>query len=160
MHIRRKYPTYESYKDQQITDIFTPGQLKNAIHLKATLLETSVFINDGAGHFIRRPLPVEAQFSPVYATETGDFNGDGIPDILLGGNLYNAKPEIGRYDASYGCFLDGDGRGGFSFVPAKNSGFRVRGEIRDFERIRTSAGDNLLVARSNDTVMVFGIKAR
>ncbi len=64
----KKYPKYEMYKDQQITDIFTPEQLKNAIRLDASLMETSLFLNDGIGHFTRKPLPKEVQFSPVYAS--------------------------------------------------------------------------------------------
>lgn len=158
--LAQKYPKYEMYKDQQIADIFTPDQLKNAIHLKAFLLETSLFINDGSGHFIKKLLPVEAQFSPVYAAQTGDFNDDGNIDIVLGGNLYNVKPEIGRYDASYGCFLAGDGKGNFTNLPAKSTGFRVRGEIRDFEKLLTRKGEVLLVARSNDRLMEFSLSSR
>jgi hypothetical protein len=152
-----KYPKYEMYKDQQITDIFTADQLQNSIHLDVFVTETSLFINDGSGHFTRKPLPVEVQFSPVYAAETGDYNGDGNPDILLGGNLYNVKPEVGRYDASYGSFLTGDGKGGFRNVPAKVSGFRLDGEIRDFIEVNTPGGKLLVVARSNDALEVFKI---
>jgi ASPIC and UnbV./FG-GAP repeat. len=155
--LEKKYPTYESYKDQQITDIFTPEQLKNSIRLDASLLETSVFINDGKGHFTRKQLPVEAQFSPVYAAAVGDYNGDGNLDILLGGNLYNVKPELGRYDASYGAFLAGDGHGNFSFIPPKTSGLHLDGEIRDFKQVKTSAGKILVVARSNDSLQVFKV---
>ena len=97
------------YKDQQITDIFPADQLKEAVRLEADLLETSLFINDGKGNFTRKPLPLETQFSPTYAAEITDINGDGNPDILLGGNLYNVKPEVGRYDASFGSFLLGNG---------------------------------------------------
>ncbi len=138
--LERKYPKYEMYKDQQITDIFTPEQLQNAIHLDAFNLETTLYLNDGSGNFTARPIPVEAQFSPVYAAETGDFNGDGNPDILLGGNLFNVKPEVGRYDASYGSFLMGDGKGGFRNVPAKVSGFRLDGEVRDILEVSTNNG--------------------
>jgi hypothetical protein len=159
-YLERKYPTYESYKDQQITDIFTPDQLKNAICLEASLLETSVFINDGKGHFSRKPLPVEVQFSPVYSVETGDFNGDRNTDILLGGNLYNVKPELGRCDASYGALLAGDGEGNFSYVPPKTSGLFLDGEIRDFLQVRTSEGIILVVARNNDSLMVFKVSGR
>jgi enediyne biosynthesis protein E4 len=158
--LAKKYPTYESYKDQGITDIFTPEQLKNDVHLKAVLLETSLFINDGSGHFVRHPLPAEAQISPVYAIAARDFDGDGNTDLLLGGNLYNVKPEIGRYDASYGCMLAGNGKGGFKNVPAAESGFRVRGEIRDFEIIPVQKGELLLVARSNDRLMTFSLSHR
>ena len=156
-YLEKKYPTYESYKDQQITDIFTPEQLKNSFRLDANLLETSVFINDGKGHFTRKQLPVEAQFSPVYAAAIGDYNGDGNLDILLGGNLYNVKPELGRYDASYGAFLAGDGHGNFRYIPAKTSGLHLDGEIRDFKQVKTSGGNILVVARSNDSLQVFKV---
>lgn len=158
--LEKKYPKYDMYKNQQITDIFTPEQLKNAVHLHANQFETSVFLNDGKGHFTRKPLPAEAQFSPVYAVSAGDYNGDGITDILLGGNLYNVKPELGRYDASYGAMLTGDGHGNFRFIPAKKSGLHLDGEIRDFKVIKTLKGEILVVARNNDAVQVFRILAR
>jgi hypothetical protein len=155
--LEQKYPKYEMYKDQQITDIFTPEQLKNSIHLDAFVMETSVFLNDGTGHFSMKSLPVEAQFSPVYAVEAGDFNGDGNSDLLLGGNLFNVKPEVGRYDASYGSFLAGDGKGGFRNIPAKVSGFRLEGEIRDIMEISTARGPIIVVGRSNDPLQVFKV---
>ena len=155
----RKYPKYEMYKDQQITDIFSPELLNNSIHLNAFLLETSLFLNEGSGHFSRKPLPPEVQFSSVFAASVGDYNSDGNPDILLGGNLYNVKPEVGRYDASYGSFLTGDGKGGFKNIPAKLSGFRLKGEIRDFKEVNTSGGRLLLVARSNDSLQVLTFQA-
>lgn len=155
--LERKYPKYEMYKDQQITDMFTPEQLQNSIHLDAFLLETSLFINDGSGHFTRKSLPLESQFSSVYAAEVGDFNSDGNPDILLGGNLYNVKPEVGRYDASYGSFLIGDGKGGFRNVPAKVSGFRLDGEIRDIIEVATTNGKLIVVARNNNSLQVFKV---
>ena len=153
----KKYSKYEMYKGQQITDIFPPEQLKNAIHLDADVMETSLFINNGLGHFTRESLPLEVQFSPVYAVETGDFNSDGNLDILLGGNLYNVKPEVGRYDASYGSFLLGDGKGGFRYIPPKISGFHLNGEIRDIMEVKTSRGEILVVVRSNKPVQVFSV---
>ncbi len=150
-----KYPKYELYKDQTAADIFTSEQLAKSIRLDAFLMETSVFINDGTGHFTRGSLPAEVQFSPVYAIETGDFNGDGNIDLLMGGNLYNAKPETGRYDASYGSFLAGDGKGLFRNVPAKESGFRLKGEIRDIMEISVGSRRMIFVARNNAPVQIF-----
>jgi hypothetical protein len=156
--LMKKYPRYELYKEQTITDIFTTEQLSNTIELEVARLESSLFINDGSGHFSIRALPVEAQFSTVMAAETGDFNGDGNLDLLLGGNLYRVKPEVGRYDASYGNFLAGDGRGGFRVVSPKTSGFHLEGEIRDFQTIPTPGGKVLVVARSNDPLQLFRIE--
>jgi hypothetical protein len=158
--LEKKYPNYEAFKDQQITDIFTSEQLKNAIHLDVFLLETTFFINDGSGNFARRFLPVEVQFSPVFAAEVADYNGDGNADILLGGNLYNAKPEIGRYDASFGSFLAGDGKGGFSYKTPKLTGLHLDGEIRDILEVKTSKGKLLVVARSNSPLQVFKVISR
>ena len=154
----KKYPKYELYKEQTIHDMFAPEQLERAIKLDAALLESSVFINDGTGHFSSLALPMEAQFSTVMAAEAGDFNGDGNKDLLLGGNLYRVKPEVGRYDASYGNFLAGDGTGTFKWIPPNRSGLRLDGEIRDIRTIQSPEGTLLLVARSNDPLQVFSIQ--
>jgi hypothetical protein len=158
--LEKKYPKYELYKDQTITDMFPPEQLKNSVHLDAFLLETSLFINDGTGSFSRKPLPVEVQFSPVFAADAADYNGDGKTDILLGGNLFNVKPEVGRYDASYGSFLVGDGSGGFTYVPARVSGLRLEGEIRDIVEVKTSKGKMVIISRSNDPLQVFTLSGQ
>lgn len=155
-----KYPKYEQYKNAQINDLFTPEQLQNAVELDACLLETSLFLNDGEGNFTRAPLPPEVQFSPVYAAEIGDYNGDGKTDILLGGNLFNVKPEVGRYDASYGSFLAGDGKGGFTNIPPKVTGLHLDGEIRDIMRVSTPRGDILVISRSNEPIQVFKVADR
>jgi hypothetical protein len=158
--LEKKYPTYESFKDQMITDMFTPEQFINSARIDVTMLETSVFINDGTGTFTRKSLPAEVQFSTVYAASIGDYNNDGKVDLILGGNLFNTKPEVGRYDASYGSLLTGDGNGNFSYVPAKTSGLHLEGEIRNFREITTTAGNIVIVARSNGSVQVFKIAGR
>jgi enediyne biosynthesis protein E4 len=153
--LQRKYPKYELYKSQTIEDIFPPVQLKNSIKLSVDNLETCVFLNDGNGNFSRVSLPDEVQLSPVYTAEIFDFNNDGKADILMGGNLFNAKPETGRFDASYGIFLEGNGEGGFTYVKPAFSGFFHKGEARDLMRVRTVYEDLLLASQSNGPVKVF-----
>ncbi|MFN8258846.1 MAG: VCBS repeat-containing protein [Bacteroidales bacterium] len=155
--LEKKFPKYEMYKDAQVTDIFSPEQLKKAVHLSAYLLETSLFINDGKGNFTRKAIPQQAQFSAVYAIITDDFNYDGNTDILLGGNMMNVKPEIGGYDASYSTLLLGNGKGGFTFSNPTKSGLSITGEIRDFIKIKNSQGNFIVVARNNNTIKVLRI---
>jgi hypothetical protein len=153
--LKKKYLKYENYKDQTITDIFTTEELRDALKLDANELATSVLLNEGQGKFSLKPLPVQAQMSPVYGIGIADFDGDSSMDIVLGGNLYNVKPEVGRYDANYGVFLKGDGKGNFAYIPAKEIGLRFDGEVRDIISISTKEGDVLLAARNNDAIMAF-----
>jgi hypothetical protein len=70
----------------------------------------------------------------------------------LGGNLYNVKPEIGSYDASYGQFLKGTGNGDFTVYSMGESGLFLDGEIRDFKIFSHKQNDLLLVSKNNSTV--------
>ncbi|WP_315815710.1 VCBS repeat-containing protein [Paraflavitalea speifideaquila] len=63
--------------------------------------------NIGNGKFVKRYLPMEAQFAPVNAIVCVDIDGDGMIDLLLAGNEYQTEVMTGRYDASYGCYLRG-----------------------------------------------------
>ncbi len=150
-----KYPNYVDYKEQTITDIFTADQLQKALELKAYQMASSVILNNGDGTFQLRPLPVEVQLSPVYGIHIEDVDEDGKLDILLGGNLYGVKPEVGRYDASYGNFLKGKGDGTFSVIAPKYSGFRLYDEVRDITRINTVESKLLIVAKNNQPLQIF-----
>ena len=156
--LKKKYLKYENYKDQTITDIFTVAELKEATRLEAFEMGSGILINDGHGKFTFKRLPVEAQFSTMYAIEISDFDRDGNTDILLGGNLYRVKPEAGRYDASYGVFLKGDGKGEFQAISPSNSGLMIDGEVRDFTLLKSMGRNLLLVARNNDTVLFYKTK--
>lgn len=153
--LKKKYLKYETFKDQTIADIFSPEELSTGIELKALELRSSVAINNGDGTFSLRPLPVEAQLSPVYGIEVCDANADTNPDIILGGNLFEVKPEVGRYDGTYGLVLLGDGIGNFRSVSERNSGLHVKGQVRDIVSLTTRKGKILAFSRNNDTVKIY-----
>jgi len=69
----------------------------------------------------------------------------------MGGNLYEAKPEVGIYDASYGVMLKGDGKGEFTALTANQSGINIRGAVRDIISLSVKKNKMLLFARNNDT---------
>jgi hypothetical protein len=148
--VKKKYLKYEDYKSQQVSDIFTKEQLTGSFKLNAFSLETVVLENTN-GKLIIKELPIEAQFTDIFGIEISDFDKDGNKDILLAGNFYSSKPEVGRYDASYGTFLKGDGKGKFKAVPNKDCGLMIDGEVRDIRRIKVGNDNLILVARNNDT---------
>jgi len=154
--LRTKYPTYADYAGQSIEDIFTREQLATATVRTATEFASLILLNNGDGTFDERQLPVEAQFSPIFAILIDDFNRDGYEDLLLGGNFSGVAPDQGRYDASYGSLLLGDGTGSFEPVSLQNSGFIVTGEVRQIKPLQTAAGETrIMVARNNDRVVIF-----
>ena len=154
-YLKKKYLKYENYKEQTIEDIFTREQLDKAVKLEAKEFRSSVLMNDGKGKFIIKPLPVEAQFSVMYGIEVSDYDGDGKADIIMGGNFYQSKPEAGIYDASYGVLLKGDGKGGFMTIPSGQSGFFIKGAVRDMLIIKSKKKNLLLVARNNEPIKIF-----
>ncbi len=153
--LKQKFPTYADFGAAQMEDLFTEQQLENAeVHETYTFITTYIE-NEGNGTFTWRPLPPRAQFAPIFAILPGDFNGDGTTDLLLGGNFFGVKPAQGRYDASYGLFLEGDGRGRFDAAPPYVSGLWLKGAVRDLALIRRSGGPPLIVvARNNAPLQV------
>ena len=132
--LRQKFPTYDSYADASIKDILSPAQLKNSNILTANYLNTTWFENIN-GVYTKRSLPIQAQFSPVYAIAVDDFNKDGIMDILLLGNTEKARIKIGKMDANYGVLLIGQGKGGFKYMDQNISGLNLKGAIRDVQQL-------------------------
>jgi hypothetical protein len=153
--LKARFLTYADYARATTADLFSPQQLAGAVHKQAYTFATALVRNNGAGSFTLVPLPRAAQLAPVYGILAADCDGDGHLDLLLAGNFDGVKPEIGRMSASYGVFLRGDGRGGFTPVEAAASGFVVPGQARDIQRIRTRHGELYVVTRNNDRPMIF-----
>jgi len=154
--LKKKFLKFKNYAGKPFSELYTADELKQATILTVNETRTSVFLNDGKGHFKSEPLPVEAQLSPVFATAVYDLNGDGTNDIFMGGNFFGLKPQTGRFDASYGTLLLSDSLHQFHYSAPRFSGIFVRGEVRD-ARILNAKQKNplLLIARNNDDLQIF-----
>jgi hypothetical protein len=161
--LKSRYLAYQDYARATVTDVFPPAELKDAIVKSAHVFATSLVRNDGGGAFTLVPLPREAQLAPVFGILAADLDDDARTDLLLGGNFDGFKPDIGRAAASYGLVLRGDPSrcadsercAPFTPLRAEQSGFSVRGQTRDIQRVRTVAGDLYVVARNNDRPLLF-----
>jgi hypothetical protein len=150
-----KYPSYKDFGASRIEDIFPAPDLRAAQMREADTFASAVALNNGNGTFTLQPLPPEAQFAPIYASVPGDFDGDGKTDLIVGGNLFGVMPMLGRYDASYGLMLRGDGKGAFTSVDMEKSNIVIDGQVRDMKLLRGAKGGRLiLVARNNDRLVV------
>jgi len=147
--LRSRYPTYASFGASRIQNIIPGKALRKARVLEADTFASVIALNRGDGTFELHALPTEAQFAPIYASLAGDFDGDGKIDLVTAGNFYGVTPVEGRYDASYGLFLHGDGRGGFAAVDMERSGLAIDGQVRHMALLRRTNGDRLIVVAKN-----------
>ncbi len=148
--IYKQYPDYKSFASQTITDIFSKEKLENALVLKANNFSTSFLKNNGKGQFELYPLNSEAQFSPVYAIKTGDYNKDGKLDVIIAGNFFGFRINYGRLDANMGLLMYGDGNCHFNPVPNIQSGFLIKGEVKDILSLKTALNSKLLIFSINN----------
>lgn len=152
--LRRKFPTYESYSEARLSDLFPAGDLKTAGVLSATELRTVVFRNTGS-KFKKQLLPVEAQFSPVYAIETLDYNQDGNTDFILAGNQNAICVRLGVMDASFGQLYEGDGKGNFRYISQPASGLSLTGDVKSLKVLTINKKRYLLAGVNNLGIVTF-----
>ncbi|UOR07398.1 VCBS repeat-containing protein [Hymenobacter aerilatus] len=153
---RSRFPNYKSYADAQLTDIFKAEELKDAPVLRANHLQTTCLLSTPQARYRLAPLPLKAQYTPIFALTTLDYNHDGYPDLLLGGNSTHSRIRFGNNDAGYGLLLRGDGKGGFTTVPQQQSGLRVQGDVRSFAQL----GRVLVVGRNNQPLQAYTLNSR
>ncbi|WP_194776457.1 VCBS repeat-containing protein [Pararhodonellum marinum] len=148
--IKKRYLKYAAFNNQTLEQIFSPEELANSVIQEANFFESAVMLNQGNGNFTIASLPRMAQKSWVYAISVTDINKDGIDDLILGGNLYGVKPQAGKYDASYGEVLLGEGDGSFEYLPNRTHGLSLTGDIRDFYTLEQKGERFLVVVKNND----------
>jgi hypothetical protein len=153
---RNKYLSYHQYGDATIFDVLTPDDIKDALRLEANCMESSYIENLGGGKFSMKPLPTLAQVAPANGVIVTDINGDHNPDILMVGNDFGNEVFAGRYDASIGSVLIGDGKGNFDVLPPSKTNFYVAGDAKGFVKLYGGKGDELFIASQNrDSLRAF-----
>ncbi|RIW18552.1 RNA-binding protein [Algoriphagus lacus] len=151
LFLKKRYLDFKSFSEVKMDELFTPDERKDARSIFINRLETSYFVLDQSGKFQAKPLPLSAQYSPVFAASTDDLNGDGNPDLVFGGNLYDTKLKFGRYDANHGSVFLGDGKGGFQSVSPTQSGVSQKGELRKI----VGVAEYLLFYTKDDGIHLF-----
>lgn len=158
--LKKKFLRYKDYRNVNLEDIVTPQQKGNSARMQVEVLSSSYLRND-KGKLARVDLPAEAQLAPVFAIAMEDVNNDGFKDLIVGGNLDAVQPDFGRYDASIGLILLGDGKGNWKALDTQESGFLVKGETRHIRVVSNFKKEKIvLVSRNNQSMEGFKITPR
>jgi hypothetical protein len=141
--MRGRFRTYSDYANATFEESFLKEELADAYIVKSETFANSYLENLGNGKFKLSQLPRFAQTAPIYGTLIGDYNDDGNLDILAVGNFFSGEVFAGRYDASIGWFMEGDGKGKFKNVNVSDSGFYVQEDAKGLANL--FLGDNELI---------------
>ncbi|MEO7768588.1 MAG: hypothetical protein ABIS01_14255, partial [Ferruginibacter sp.] len=157
--IKKNYLLNSDYAAANIKQILALMDNKGLVELKCET-NASVWIeNLGNSKFKIHPLPVQAQFAPINGILADDFDGDGNIDLLTAGNEYQIEISSGRYDASYGLLLKGNGKGSFIPVTSAASGFIVDGDVKNIKVIDNKVhGKMVLASVNNDCLRCFSVR--
>ncbi len=149
--IARKFKTYHEFASANVTELYGEKALNDALSYESRYFKSAYLENKGGQKFVFHALPTIAQTAPVFGMLAHDIDYDGNLDIIMVGNYYAPEVETIRYDAFTGLILRGDGRGGFSPMPSRNSGFSVPGDAKGLALLSDAAsGQDIIIAAINN----------
>jgi hypothetical protein len=148
--VKKKYLLHKDYSTVTMERLRADFGGDGWTELKCETAASVWLENMGNGKFREHVLPLQAQFAPVNGIVAEDIDGDGNMDIVIAGNEYQTESNSGRYDASYGLVMKGDGRGGFAPVDVARSGLVLDGDVRDLKMIGVRHKQRLLLVAPND----------
>lgn len=153
-----KFPTYGTFADASMQQLFDAVRLQKALHYQADTFASVLLHNDGKGSFTVSPLPTAAQIAPIKGMIAHDVDGDGHLDLIVAGNIYDTEPNTPRADAGNGLWLRGDGRGHFTPVSPRESGFLAPLNASGLALVKMRTGVGVLVANAGDSLQAFVIR--
>lgn len=147
--LKKAYLKYSEVAGKTVQYMFF-DLFKDYIELKAEVLGSSCFINDGKGNFIRKELPDELQLAPIMTFEQFDPAKPG--SWWAAGNFYGVIPYEGRYDALQPA--------AFSYDKTTTSFKKIfslpgtKGEARDIKWINYG-GEKIMILAINNGRLIF-----
>ncbi|MEO5892315.1 MAG: VCBS repeat-containing protein, partial [Ferruginibacter sp.] len=148
--LKKAYLTYGEVAGKTVQFMFF-DLFKDYKELKAEVLGSSCFVNDGKGNFTRTDLPPDLQVSPIFSFVPYFYNN--VAGWMASGNFYGVIPYEGRYDALAPTL----------FTYHKNAKLfnkqqklpDVPGEVRDQKWLSTANGQKILVVARNNQPLLF-----
>lgn len=142
--LKKAYLNYKEVAGKTVQYIFY-DLFKGYTELRAEVLSSSCFINDGKGNFNRKNLAEELQLAPVmsFAPALQKTN------FIAGGNFYGVIPYEGRYDALLPTQFSANG------TAVNHIMTDFEGEIRDIKWINIAGGNKILALARNNNGIIF-----
>jgi hypothetical protein len=158
--LKKQNLKHGEFAKKTIQDLLPQDLLKTSQVREFNYCPSIVAINEGNGQYKIQKLPAMVQFSSVNAIRCMDLNGDGFPDLILGGNEFGFLPQFGRLDGSFGDVLINDGKGNFTYINNARSGLNLRGQIRDIALIKGQKKTRVLFMINDEVPVLYEVKSK
>jgi enediyne biosynthesis protein E4 len=146
---------YKDYAKKSIDELFSESILSSSKIFQVNMLSSILLLSDSKG-YKKIELPLEGQYSPIYAMQIVDVDNDGVDDIIAGGNQYQVKPQFGRYDASNAWFFKGM-LNEKDYILKPGIDLNVKGQIRDIECVEIDNVKYIFFAKHDDDLEIYKI---
>ncbi len=156
--LKKKSLKHRDYASKSIQELFSSELISSCKVKQFNYCASVIAMNKGNGQFAVQKLPIELQLSSICAIHCTDLNGDGKPDIILGGNEYGFLPQLERLDAGRGAVMLNSGNGKFRLLDAEESGVDIDGQIRDIQEIRGGNTKQVLFLRNDMFPVLFQLR--
>lgn len=148
--LKKAYLRYSEVAGKTVQYLFY-DLFKDYQELKAEILSSSCFINDGKGNFTRVNLPDELQLAPLMAFAK---NPDGVSaSFVAAGNYYGVTPYEGRYDGMLPTAFSYNKQTKSFVLNSTIPSFD--GEARDIRWLNMAGGNKVMVIARNNSSLLF-----
>lgn len=152
--LNKKFLHYSDYADAQVTDLFNDKQLSSSHTADIKNMQSVLLVNNGNKTFSIKPLPAYAQLSAANSLISKDVDGDGNNDIILAGNFYPMRAQLGPMDAGIGIVLKNDGKANFTSLTYDKTKLLIKGDARSMIELKSKGMDYFIIAKAGDAVQV------
>ena len=158
--IKKENLKHHDFALKSIQDLFSGESVSKAVVKEFNFCSSIVAYNKGNGQFEIEKMPLRAQLSSVNAILCIDLNGDGMKDIVTGGNKSGFPPQLQKLDASYGDVFMNKGKREFEWKAPAVTNILVDGEVKDIIPIPTGKDKYLLFLRNDNYPKMFRINSK
>ncbi|MEM7513953.1 MAG: FG-GAP-like repeat-containing protein, partial [Bacteroidota bacterium] len=153
--MKKRFTNYASYAAAYFDQVLLPQERRDALTLTAKTFASCVIINDGNSSFRMKPLPIEAQLAPLNGMLLAGFDEQGKSALILAGNDYSTRVDIGPYDALFGLMMETSDSGELVPVPKHRSGIDIPGDARGVVQLFVGDQSMVLAGQNDDELRIF-----
>jgi hypothetical protein len=150
--------THKQYALKSIHELFNKETMKGVVPLEVNYIASIIAFNDGNNQYSIKDLPVQMQWSSIYSIVCEDINGDGLPEIITGGNHFAYPTQFSRLDANLLEIAQNKGNRAFKIVSDGKKGVSIRAQIRSMIAADWNQKRSLLVGINNQSPQLIGIR--